>query len=402
MGAFLKATLLKGLTLNADYTYNIRHFSNHESVAPVTAWNSWGGSITSTPITLNTSTWIDQTSKRDKSYALNVYANYEMTLKTDHHFNFMLGGNAEEGDNWMQYSKRMDLLDYTKPEFSFATGDMTVDGYHNQWGACGYFGRINYDYKGIYLLELNGRYDGSSKFPSSDRWAFFPSGSLGYRFSEENYFAPLKKYVSNGKFRASYGEIGNQAVGDNMFISTITKIKDDSSSGYVYWLNSDGTKLTAYNMPKLVAHTLKWERIQTMNFGLDLGFLDNELNASFDWFQRTTKDMLAPSKTLPDVLGTAEPYVNAGTLRTRGWEINLDWRHTFKNGLNVYANFNINDYTTKVTKWDNDSRLLDSNYSGKNYGDIWGFETDRLFNSSDFNADGSYAAGKTLTQNPGW
>jgi hypothetical protein len=103
--------------------------------------------------------------------------------------------------------------------------------------------------------------------------------------------------------------------------------------------------------------------------------------------------MLAPSKTLPDVLGTAEPYVNAGTLRTRGWEINLDWRHTFKNGLNVYANFNINDYTTKVTKWDNDSRLLDSNYSGKNYGDIWGFETDRLFNSSDFNADGSYAAG---------
>lgn len=389
MGAFLKATLLKGLTLNADYTYNIRHFSNHESGIPVSGWNSWGGAIGTTPTYYTSSSWVDQTARRDKSWALNVYANYQYNLMKDHHFNFMLGANAEEGDSWMQYSERMDLLDYTKPEFDLATGDMTVDGYHNQWGACGYFGRINYDYKGIYLLELNGRYDGSSKFPASDRWAFFPSGSLGYRFSEENYFAPLKKYVSNAKLRASYGEIGNQAVGSNMFLSTISKYNDSSVS----WLDASGVKLSQYGMPKLVSSSLKWERIQTLNLGLDLGFLDNELNASFDWYQRTTKDMLAPSKTLPDVLGTNEPYVNAGTLRTRGWEVNIDWHHSFKNGLNVYATFNINDYVTKITKWDNDSRLLNSYYTGKTYGDIWGFETDRLFKSSDFNSDGSYASG---------
>lgn len=393
MGAFLKATLLKGLTLNADYTYNVHNSSNHESAIPVTCWDSWGGTIGGSPTILNTDTQVDQTSGRDKSWALNVYANYELSLIKDHHFNFMLGGNAEEGDSWSQYSAYQGLLDYTKPEFNFATGDMTVKGAHSQWGACGYFGRINYDYKGIYLLELNGRYDGSSKFPSSDRWAFFPSGSIGYRFSEENYFAKLKPYINNAKFRASYGEIGNQAVGDNMFIQTLDRIKDNSSTGYIYWLNNSGTKAVAYNMPKLVSKTLKWERIQTLNLGLDLGFFNNELNPSFDWFQRTTKDMLAPSKTLPDVLGTDEPFVNAGTLRTRGWEFNVDWHHTFKGGLNLYASFNINDYVTKITKWDNDTKLLNSNYSGKTYGDIWGFETDRLFKSSDFNSDGSYATG---------
>lgn len=221
---------------------------------------------------------------------------------------------------------------------------------------------------------------------------------MGYRFSEEAFFAPLKQVVSNGKFRASYGEIGNQAIGDNMFISTLSR----KTAGTTYWLDSSGNKVSAYNLPSLVSSTLKWERIQTLDLGLDLGLLNNEINVSFDWYQRTTKDMLAPSKVMPQVLGADAPKVNAGTLRTRGWELSIDWHHTFKE-VNVYANANIGDFKTVITKWDNDSKLLNENYSGKVYGDIWGFETDRLFTKDDFNADGSYKEGiasqKGLEQN---
>ena len=124
-----------------------------------------------------------------------------------------------------------------------------------------------------------------------------------------------------------------------------------------------------YNMPNLVASSLTWERIRTTDIGIDLGFLNNELMVGFDWYQRENRDMLAPSKVLPQVLGADAPVSNAGTLRTRGWEFTVDWHHRFGD-FNVYANFNLSDSRTKVTKWDNSSMLLNTNYSGKTYGDI--------------------------------
>lgn len=389
LGAFLKATIIKGLTLNADYTFNIQNTNKKEAGLGVVGYNSWGGDITA-PSTLvaNSSTYVFQGSGRDRSYALNVYANYALTLAQKHNFNFMLGGNAEEGEYVYHSSQRKGLLDGNLPEFNLATGDQTVSGKHTEWGTAGWFGRINYDYNGIWLLELNGRYDGSSKFPSGDRWAFFPSGSVGYRFSEEKYFEPAKAVVSNAKLRGSYGEIGNQAVGDNMFVSTLSKYTDANT----HWLDGSGTKVVTYGMPTLVSPTLRWERIQTLDLGLDLGFMQNEINVSFDWYQRTTLDMLAPGQTMPQILGALAPKINAGTLRTRGWELSIDWHHRFKE-VNVYANASIGDFKTVITKWDNDNKLLNENYSGKVFGDIWGFETDRYFTKDDFNADGTYKAG---------
>ncbi len=379
LGAFAKATLAKGLTLNADYTYNVENYNYKAAYIPLSGWNSWGGAII-TPGAFSTSSWLEQESRNDKSFAFNIYGNYEFSLVNSHNFNLMLGANAESGKYFDHSSNRETLLDPNLPEFNLANGTQTVDGAHTHWATAGYFGRLNYDYKGIWLLELNGRFDGSSKFPANDRWAFFPSASAGYRISEEGFFAPLRHIVSNAKVRASYGEIGNQAVGNNMYIPTMTKIDDADT----HWLSDDGTtKVVAYNMPKLVSPTLKWERIQTSDIGGDFGFLNNELNLSFDWYQRTTKDMLAPGKTMPDVLGTNAPYVNAGTLRTRGWEINIDWRHRF-NEVTVYANANIGDFKTVITKWDNDTKLLNQNYSGKTYGDIWGFETERYFREDEY------------------
>lgn len=387
MSGFAKATLAKGLTLNADYTFNDENYTRKAAYIPLSGWNSWGGQIVDIA-SFTSSSSMSQRSSKSNSFALNVFGNYEFKLVDDNNFNLMLGGNAESGTYNRHDSDRSDLLDFNLPEFNLATGAETVSGSHSQWATSGYFGRLNYDYKGIWLAEVNGRYDGSSRFPSNSRWAFFPSASAGYRMSEEAYFEPIKNVVSNAKLRASYGEIGNQAVGNNMYLATMSKRSDSST----HWLTGDGTKVVAYNLPKLVSSSLKWERIQTLDIGGDFGFMNNDLNVSFDWYQRTTKDMLAPGKTMPEILGTSAPYINAGELRTRGWELSIDWRHRF-NDLMVYANANVGDFVTDIVTWDNDTKLLNSNYSGKRYGDIWGFETDRLFSKDDFNADGTYKDG---------
>ena len=381
MNAFLRANIVSGLTFNADFTYAIQNMNSGSQDFSVYGIN-WGAYTPSYIVSKGeTAVWRDNS--KENTWTLNAYMNYEKSFAGKHNLKLMAGVNAEEVDYIYLKGNRSNLFDEALPELNLASqAGQGLDANHTQRASAGYFGRINYDYKDIYLLELNGRYDGSSRFPHNAHWAFFPSASLGYRFSEEPYFKPLKQYVSNGKLRASFGEIGNEAVGDYMFEELISQMKEKD----VYWVDSNKENanwLTMYNMPKLVASSLTWERIRTTDIGVDLGFLNNELIIGFDWFQRENRDMLAPSRVLPQVLGAPAPMQNAGTLRTRGWEFTADWHHRFGQ-VNVYANFNLSDSKTVVTKWDNPSKLLNSNYSGKTYGDIWGFETDRYFERSDF------------------
>ena len=389
MNGYLKAEIIKGLTFNADLTYTIENKTMRWEDFSVYARN-WAATTPSYIVTKSNTAAFREMSKRN-TWTLNAYMNYAKTFAKNHNFNAMVGANAEETEYIYLSGQRKGLYDEGYPELNLAKQDGQSIGWaHNDRASAGYFGRINYDYKGIYLLELNGRYDGSSRFPHSDQWAFFPSASVGYRFSEEAYFAPLKRIVNNGKIRASWGEIGNEAVGDYMFEALISQ----KTSG-IYWVDSNkanANMLTMYNMPDLVSASLTWERIRTTDIGLDLAFLNNELNVTFDWFQRENTDMLAPAQVRPNLLGASAPYENAGTLRTRGWELNLDWHHTFGD-FNVYANFNLSDSKTEVTKWTNDSKLLNTYYTGRTYGDIWGFETERYFEEKDFtgkNADGSW------------
>ena len=389
LNAFLRANLTKEMSFYADFTYAIQNMNSASEDFSVYGIN-WGGFKPGYIVSPSqTGVWRDNS--KSNTWTLNAYMDYDKSWG-NHHFKAMAGVNAEKTDYIYLYGKRSGLFDEQMPELNLASQEgQDIKWEHSARASAGYFGRLNYDYKGIYLLELNGRYDGSSRFPHNAHWAFFPSASAGYRFSEEAYFEPLKKVVSNGKLRASFGEIGNEAIGNYMFEELINQ----RSSDKVYWVENNAAnanKLTIYDMPKLVANSLTWERIRTIDLGLDLGFFNNELMMGFDWFQRENHDMLAPSQVLPDVLGTAAPYQNAGTLRTRGWEFNINWNHTFGE-VNVYANFNLSDSKTTVQEWRNDAKLLNTNYSGKVYGDIWGFETDRYFEESDFtgqNTDGTW------------
>lgn len=396
VGGFAKVKIIDGLTVNADFTYNIYDLDENWHQNPIYGYNSWGA-ISSADY-ISTATTKGESSSRSLAYAFNAYVDYTKTFARKHNLHVMVGVNAEEGSYREFAGTRKTLLDNTLPEFSLATGDMTVSGSHSHWGTAGYFGRINYDYDGIWLLELNGRYDGSSRFPQHSHWAFFPSASAGYRLSQEKWFQNLKPVFSDAKIRASFGEIGNEAIGSNMFVSSISQRKDNASTGYVYWVGNGTQKIPMYNSPTLVDADLSWERIQTLDVGADLGFLNNDLQLTFDWYQRTTLDMLAPAASLPDVLGASAPYTNNGTLRTRGWELAIDWHHVFGDFV-VYANASLGDFKSKVTKWSNDTKSLNSTYQGMTYGDIWGFETDRLFTVDDFtgfDADGNptgYAPG---------
>ena len=292
-------------------------------------------------------------------WTMNVFGTYEKTFNNDHNLKVMLGASAEQQEIDYVLALKRGLIDYNLPNFALTdggNGNYNITGSNNDRATAGFFGRINYDYKGIYLLEVNGRYDGSSRFPAHDQWAFFPSFSAGYRFSEESYFEPLKSWWSNGKIRASYGELGNEAVGDYLFLSTISRIASDK----VTWLaDAQGTKITEMSIPSLVSKDLTWERIGTTDVGVDLGFFNNALNVNFDWYSRETRDMLAYGQELPQVLGATAPLTNSGRMRTNGWEIQLGWNHSFGDA-DVFVTANIGDARTKITDWVNTDKIYQS------------------------------------------
>lgn len=396
MQAWLQADIYKDLSLYADFTYSIIDTNSSSSAYPYYMWNTWTTKAPAqwSPYSQATS-YAAQSNSKDDMWTMNVYATYNHTWNDAHNLKVMVGAMAEREEYNYFYAKRTGLTDYNLPNLDLTNGTTyATEASNTARATAGFFGRINYDYKGIYLFEANGRYDGSSRFPANDQWAFFPSFSAGYRFSEEAYFENLKQYISNGKIRASYGHIGNEAVGSYRFLSTVSQ----RSTGNVHWIEN-GQKITQYLMPTIVPSSLTWERVETTDIGIDLGFLNNEINLGFDWYQRDTKDMLGPAQTLPAVLGTTAPYSNNGTLRTRGWELSLGYNHRFGD-VDFYATFNLSDARTKIQKWNNPAGTLytynpsSGNYTeGQYYGDIWGFETDRYFTEDDFNgkdADGNW------------
>ena len=403
--AFFKAHITKDLTLNGDFTWQVNDANMRWSDFPVYSWN-WNG-VNPTYVVGNGSVGTSRGNAKAQTWIGNIYAEYMKSINDAHNIKIMIGATGEKRkfDEFDAY--RMLLYSTEYPELNLTYGPNTTwaigsstSGYisrfvpwmRGDYATAGYFARFNYDYKGIYLFEANGRYDGSSSFPKDDRWAFFPSFSLGYRFSEEAYFEKARDVVSNGKLRFSYGTIGNEAIGNNMFISTI-------GAGQLNYLDNSGAKYNYFGMPSWVSSSLTWEKIKTINVGLDLGFLNDMITLSAEWFQRTTNDMLAPGVALPASVGAASPYQNNGSLRSRGWELTINWRKQFNRDLGLYANFSIGDSKVKVTKWDNPTKQighpLDATnaYEGETWGDIWGFETDRYFTEADFtgkNADGSW------------
>jgi TonB-linked outer membrane protein, SusC/RagA family len=384
IGGTLK--IVKGLTIDADFTYARNNNTVHHTGGQAVGWDFWAGagSFEYRPYTAASYDRVIYTSYWDERKVMKAFATYVNKFR-DHDFKAMIGTDVETYEETYQSSERRGLLDPNFGEPGLAIGDQFVSGYHRHWATLGYFGRLNYSWKNKVLVELNGRFDGSSSFPRNDQWGFFPSVSAGYIISEEEFMQPIGHILSHLKLRGSWGEIGNQAVGGNKFLATM------SGSNSNWYINN--VNMRTMGTPPLVSPTLTWETVTTTDLGFDARVLNNKLGITFDWFKRVTSDMIGPGATLPSTLGTSVPVVNFGELTTKGWEITIDWNHRFKNGINFSAMAVFSDFTETITKFANTSKLLSQNFEGKRIGDIWGYETDRFFTKDDFvqNPDGSLA-----------
>lgn len=306
----------------------------------------------------------------------NLYATYSQSFNDMHNVSVVAGTQYEDFRGVENTLIQRDLLNDNLSSFSVATGEAQILQSINTYSTLGYFGRVNYDYLGKYLVELSGRYDGSSRFSPDHRWGFFPSASAGWRLSEENFWEPLNGWWDNAKVRFSYGSLGNQQVSNYSYIEEIT-----TSNTMAYTFDGDARANYA-RVSAPISSALTWETVSTYNFGLDAGFLNNRLNLVADYFIRDTRDMLTPSLTLPSVYGASTPRENAADLRTKGWEVQLSWRDRFDlagKPFNYDVTASLGDYVTTITKFNNPDRLIADYYEGQTLGEIWGYRVDGLF-----------------------
>jgi len=373
--------IIPGLTVDADYTYggNTGRGNQIGGVASAIDFWSTGAALTYRPYTSATYDRVIYNSDYSSSNNGRVVATYQKTIK-DHAFKVMMGGEAETYEFGSQYSERRGLMDPSKGELGLTSGDQFTSGSHSHWATNGVFGRLNYTYKDKYLFEATGRYDGSSRFPANDRYAFFPSVSAGYVISEEKFMDFAKPVLSNLKFRASWGAVGHQNVG-NAFLSLM-------STGNSNWLVG-GKNMIGVSTPSIVPPSLTWETVTDLNFGVDARLFNESFGISFDWYNRTTSDMISAGITLPNSFGASAPQRNYGEMQVKGWELALDYRHTFDNGFRFNATGSLADFNENLTKFANSTKTVTSNYEGRNLREIWGYETERFFTKDDFQQDAS-------------
>lgn len=303
----------------------------------------------------------------------NVRTSYENTLES-HYFKAMVGFEQEDNTYASLYGRGSELITTEVPSISTSLGQTTVDDAQSHWATRGIFGRLNYNYDEKYLIEISGRYNGSSRFAEDDRWGLFPSGAVGYRISEEDFWEPVKQYVNFLKLRASYGSLGNQQVANYLYLSNV------SVQSEAPWIIG-GERPPYANTPGLISNNLTWETITTTNVGFDAEFLDNRLDVTFDWFHRKTSDMIGPSESLPGVLGTSAPEMNNATLETRGYEIALRWNDRLSPDFSYNVRASLGDNKTTILEYKNENGLIDTWYEGKEVGEIWGYKTGGIIQS---------------------
>ena len=309
-------------------------------------------------------------------HALNLYANFEKKVKS-HSFKLLAGMNQELKKYSDFWARKIDLLSSDIPSLATASGNATTNESFDETAISGYFSRLNYNYKEKYLLEANIRYDGSSKFPKGSRFGWFPSVSAGWVITEESFMKPVENIFNFVKLRGSYGDIGNQDIASYAYIPGM-------SSYLATWIDPGTSTLAqSLSVPDLVSSSFTWETVRTKNIGIDMGFLKNSLNVNFDYYIRKTLNMLAAGSELPAVIGAPAPLQNVADLKSKGWELGINWRIN-KNDFKGSFGINISDDRGFITKFKNEGGLLSQYYEGYEFGEIWGYVTDGYYTVDDF------------------
>lgn len=313
---------------------------------------------------------------RQQHHIINAFTKYEHQLN-DHFFSVM-GGVVRDFREYQYYRASNNLLfSDNLPYLSGTYGTApSIGDAVRKLASDGAFGRINYNYKQKYLLELNGRYDGSSRFLADVRWKFYPGISLGWNIDREPFFKSLERVINRFKLRGSYGSLGDQVFLGSNWYPFYPGLGTTSPTGS-NWLFG-GNQQAAISAPGLINNQLTWITTKSLNLGVDLAFHQDKLTVGFDWFERRATDFSGPAEAVASILGAAPPSANNAGMKTSGFELSVQWRDRIgKLGYGLRAQ--LSDYQGVVTKYPNPAGLLSNWYEGRKMGEIWGYTTLGLF-----------------------
>jgi TonB-linked SusC/RagA family outer membrane protein len=359
------------LRVNADFTF--RNTDNNKEQRRVQVpYSNQKGVIAYVGTTTNDLAF---DYRETKYLATNIYTEFENRFGKDHYLKAMVGYNYEQSTYNRLGVQRNGLIFEDATDLNLALGQaITTGGGYEQWAILGGFSRLNYSFKDRYLVEVNARYDGSSKFPSNQRYGLFPSVSAGWRVNNEPFWHVSDKLISDLKVRGSYGSLGNGNIASYAFQEAFNL----SQSGVIL----NGSRPQTTRNPAVLPDGLTWETSTTADLGLDITMLQGKLSFSGDIYRRKTTNMFTLGLTPPAVFGSGTPKGNYADLTTRGWEASVTWSDRIGSSTKPFS-YNVRltlaDNITKIDKYKNPDKLISDYYEGQTLGEIWGYETEGFF-----------------------
>lgn len=347
--AYVDVDILKGLkwTTKAAITFFNQDFRNRQFGSPSFAYQPNASGIYEQVSNGNPNfVGLRQSSARNITKTLYSTFNYNKTFANTHNFSALAGYEQQDNRSTSIGGNRFDFPNNTIMELDGSSPiNQTLNGSSFEWGLQSLFGRVNYDYKGKYLLEGNIRYDGTSRVDPRYRWGTFGGGSAAWKISEESFIKDNISWIDNLKLRASYGVLGNQEITNPDGTANYYPYQDILPlTSYPFTGLSSGVQLT-----RLTTKDLRWEKTAIADFGLDFDLFKGLFGATVSWYNKNTTDILAQRADLPASVGLTAPIVNAGAMTNKGIEIEL--RHQNRIGEFTYgANFIFHSYRNKVTK----------------------------------------------------
>ena len=302
----------------------------------------------------------------------NLYSTYARSFGK-HNMSLMAGYQQEKFTYFSLNADAQYLLSDNIPSVNTAVGNKIVSDGQGHWSTRSGFGRFLYDYDEKYLLEANFRADGTSRFEPGKQWGYFPSVSAGWVASKEKFY-PLKNVVNYMKLRGSFGELGNQNVSNYLYIPTM----GINQTSFLF----SGQRLWSVGAPNIASVDLTWEKVKTLDFGVDLAFFKRRLSVTYDWYQSFTTDLVGPGPAVPALLGAPVPRENSGEIRTRGFDLEFKWKDRV--GEFYYEiGGNLSNNVSQVMAYNNPTGILSTFRKGQILGELWGYHTDGFFQTAE-------------------
>jgi TonB-linked SusC/RagA family outer membrane protein len=327
----IKGLLLKG---TLGYESNTTLQKTFDKIVEYDAFGDVQAAVVQVPRNKQTDRW-----SMSRNLTANAMATYEFEVGANS-FKLMTGGSLESFKYAYTQASRMDFPNNDFSEINAGDANTAAaEGNSTLSALASLFGRLNYVYADRYLFEANFRYDGSSKFARENRFGFFPSFSAGWRISEEAFFEELKTYIPNLKIRGSWGKLGNQQINDYQYLSTF-----GASGSYLF----DHTINTGYAETVMGNPIITWETAENFNIGVDFSLFNNRLQTVFEWYKKTTNDILLNLST-PVTLGISPAVQNAGSVENKGWDISITWNDRIGESFRYHVGLNLWDVRNKIT-----------------------------------------------------